>query len=219
MFFFSAAVLSNCFADYIHDIPAETIEGMLKSPPYEKPYKYDIGFSNFETNIELRLYQIGLDPTSSLAQFWETNIESAWNHKFDIVDRDFHYHINFDVVFYSEMSSVVHKQINWNPASTGRDVAHEFGHLIGLYDEYDGMWLNPSDPIFDSTSIMSDIGTAVYDRHYQAFLDWVTPYADGRRLFLVEYNPSLVNPAIPEPATIFLLGLGIILHRKKAPKP
>jgi hypothetical protein len=212
-FIFLAAVISNCFADYITDIPVETIEGTLTNPPLQKPYKYDIGFSNLEMNIELRLCQRGLDPASSLAQFWEAGIEDTWSHKFDIVDRDFHYHINFNVVFYSEMSDLVHSQINWNPASTGRDVAHEVGHLIGLYDEYDGDWADPTNPIFDSTSIMSDLGGTVYDRHYQAFLDWVKPYADGRRLSLTEYDAE-----IPEPATVFLLGLGILLQRKKTVK-
>ncbi|MBU1518489.1 MAG: hypothetical protein KJ757_03870 [Planctomycetes bacterium] len=209
-FILSAAVISNCFADYIHDIPVETIEGTLTSPLYEPHYEYDISFSNLQMNIELRLYRRGLDP--ALAQFWEAGIENTWNHKFDIADRDFHYHINFDVVFCSVLSSSVHHSIDWAYNTTDRDAAHKVGHLIGLYDEYTGGMLDLSNPIFDSTSIMSDLGTAVYDRHYQAFLDWVEPYADGRRLFLTEYGADWSNPEIPEPASAFLVicGAGLL---------
>lgn len=216
VFIFFSVVVSNCFADYIHDVPTETIEGTLISPPYELHYGYDIGFSNLEMNIQLRLYQRDLDP--ALSQFWETGIENTWNHKFDIVDRDFHYHINFDVVFCDVISSSVHNQINWIFGYNSQAAAHEVGHLIGLYDEYSGgLLVDLSNPIFDSTSIMSDLGSTVYDRHYQAFLDWAKPAADGRRLFLVEYDADWVNPEVPEPATIFLLALGVILQRKKTP--
>jgi hypothetical protein len=189
---------------------------MLTSPPYEKLYKYDISFSNLELNVELRLYQRGLDPDSSLAQFWKASIENIWDNKFDIIDRDFHYHINFTVVFCGQLTSSVHSQVNWSASDSTRDIAHDVGNLIGLYDEYDGILINPSDPIYDSTSIMSDIGYNVYNRHYQAFFDWVKPYADGRRLFLAEYDADWVNPTIPEPATVFLFGLGLLLYRKNA---
>jgi hypothetical protein len=213
-----AAVGSNCFADYIADIPVETIEGTLTSTPYEWDYGYDIGFSNLEMDIELRLYQRGLDPTSDLAQLWETGIENTWNHKFDIADRNFRYHINFDVVFLNELSSFVHHSISWTSDTSGQAAAHKAGHLIGLYDEYSGGWVNLSNEIIDMNSIMGDPDGAACSRHYQAFLNWVKPAAEGRKLSLVEYDADWPNPEIPEPATIFLLGLGILLQRKTAAK-
>ncbi len=217
VFILSAVIVSGCFADYIHDIPVETISGTLTSTIYELDYKYDIGFSNLEMNIELRLYQRNIDPDSSLAQSWKAAIENIWDKKFDIIDRDFHYHINSTVVFYSQLTSAVHSQVDWSASDSTRDIAHDVGHLIGLYDEYDGgLLVNPENPVYDDTSIMSDIGDNVYDRHYQAFLDWVKPHADGRRLFLAEYDPDWVNPTIPEPATVFLFGLGLLLYRKNA---
>jgi hypothetical protein len=219
-FILSAVIVSGCFADYIHDIPVETIAGMLMtSPSYEKPYKYDISFSNLEMNITLKLHRRGLDPASPLVQFWETSIENIWNHKFDIFDKKarYHYHINFDAVFYSDESSEYH-MLDWTVGLSGREAAHEAGHLIGLYDEYDGPFINPSNPIYDSTSIMSDIGYNVYHRHYEAFLDWLLlqPAAADRQLSLVTYDPDWVNPPIPEPATVFLFGLGLLLYRKNA---
>jgi hypothetical protein len=214
-----AAVGSNCFADYIADIPVERIEGTLTSSIYEWDYGYDISFSNLEMNIELRLYQRDLDPTSALAQLWETGIENTWNHKFDIVDnRSFHYHINFDVVFYSELSGFVHHSVDWTSDTSGQAAAHKAGHLIGLYDEYSGGWVNPSNPIIDMNSIMGDPDRAVCERYYQAFVNWVKPAANGRKLSLIDYDADWPNPEIPEPATIFLLGLGILLQRETAAK-
>jgi len=215
-FILSTAVVANCFADYIADIPIERIKGTLTSPPYEWDYGYDIGFSNLEMNIELRLYHRNFGPTSDVAQLWEAGIENTWNHKFDIADRSFHYHINFDVVFCSELSSDVHHSLGsgWTSDTSGQAAAHEIGHQIGLYDEYVGGKVDFSNPIIDMNSIMGDLDGAACSRHYQAFLNWVKPAADGRKLSLVEYDPSWVNPTIPEPATLLLLGLGLILQRK-----
>ncbi|PKL48461.1 MAG: hypothetical protein CVV39_04325 [Planctomycetes bacterium HGW-Planctomycetes-1] len=221
-FILSVAIVSGCFADYIHDIDVNTISGTLTGPLYTLDYKYNIGFSNLELNVELRLYKRGLDPDSSLAQSWEAGIENFWNGKFDIYDKSSRcrYRINFDVVFCSQLTSSVHSKVDWDIASASRDVAHNVGHLLGLYDEYDGPLVNPENPVYDSTSIMSDIGTTVYKEHYNAFLDWLLlkPDAADRNLYLVTYDPDWVNPPIPEPATVFLLGLGLFLCRGKLSK-
>ena len=218
VFILSAAVVSNCFADYIADIPVERIEGTLTSPPYEWDYGYDISFSNLEMNITLKLCHRDIDPASDLAQLWEAGIENTWNHKFDIVDRNFHYHINFDAIFYSNDSNDYHS-IHWDTGLSGQAAAHEVGHLIGLYDEYIDGKVDPLNEIIDSNSIMGDLTGDALARHYQGFLEWVTPYADGRKLFLVEYNANWVNPTeVPEPATILLLTLGVILQRRTSVK-
>lgn len=219
-FILSAAVVSGCFADYIHDIDANTISGTLTGPLCSLDYKYDIGFSNLELNVELRLYKRGLDPDSSLAQSWEAGIENFWNGKFDIYDKGIRcrYRINFDVVFCDQLTSSVHSQVNWSASDSSRNIAHNVGHLLGLYDEYDGPLVNPENPVYDSTSIMSDIGTAVHEEHYNAFLDWLLlkPAAADHNLSLVAYDPDWVNPSVPEPATVFLLGFGLLLYRKNA---
>jgi hypothetical protein len=69
----------------------------------------------------------------------------------------------------------------WTEFGDARTVvrAHEFGHLIGLYDEYPGGAGDPAGPwggqptaeTRASNSIMGR-GTAVYERHVQRFLEW-----------------------------------------------
>jgi hypothetical protein len=214
-----AAVAAESFATlpYISDIPVQTIKGTASSSQYSWDYRYDIGFSNLEMNVKLCILAKG-NPDSSLVQMWQDSIENMWDKKFDIVDRSFRYHINFDVVFLSQPTSPFHDVVYWDSQTSENYAAHAAGHMIGLYDEYSGGEVSSLAPIIDSGSIMGSpdgiSGGIACSRDYQAFLDWVQPMANGRRLSLDAYNPSWVNPAIPEPATLLLLGLGVIFQLK-----
>ncbi|MDD5011715.1 MAG: PEP-CTERM sorting domain-containing protein, partial [Phycisphaerae bacterium] len=157
---------------------------------------------------------------------------SMWSRIFDIVDGDFHYHVNFDAAFFYSSADSTHHTVTvingqgsgdmlhwyttsaWGPQYNGAYVAHEVGHMFSLYDEYSGGAVNPSDPLIDYSSIMGSLASVVYERHYQPFLDWLQPEASGRELYLDDYDPSWVNPEIPEPATLFLLGFGAVILKK-----
>jgi hypothetical protein len=235
---FLVIVYTNSFASllYIPDIPTETVSGYRSSPPYGWTYKFDAGFSDLEMNVQLRILLYGYAPGSALMQTWEDGIESMWSRKFDIADGDFHYHVNFDTVFYTSPSSNIHHTIEviqgqgsgdmlhwytisaWGSQYNGAYAAHEAGHMFSLYDEYIGGAVDPLNPIIDNSSIMGSLDGIAYERHYQPFLDWLQPAASGRQLYLVEYDPFWINPEIPEPATFFIVGLGglILLRKLKA---
>ena len=57
--------------------------------------------------------------------------------------------------------------------------AHEFGHLVGNYDEYPEGACHPSRAWSRAPgSIMND-GTRVHPRHFQHFIDWFKPRLSG----------------------------------------
>ena len=236
---FSAVFVTTSFADlvFIPDITVQTVQGYRSSPPYGWSYKYDIGFADLELNVQLRILFVGDDPGATLEQTWENGIEDMWSRKFDIVDGDFHYHVNFDAVFFDlSPQDPVHHVVtvtsgqgggdmlhwyttcDWGEAYNGKFAAHETGHMFSLYDEYTGGAVNPVDPVIDYTSIMGDLRGVAYERHYQPFLDWLEPAADGRLLYLAVYDPDWINPVIPEPAAICLLAFGCLIIMSKRRK-
>lgn len=108
-----------------------------------------------------------------MKSIWETGIENAWNNKYELVDDALnHYPMAFDVHFSEGLSAPfadwvvdVHDQQanpngswvnsgNWytsmpnlnsciNNSTMGSIAAHEFGHFLGLYDEYTGGTIGP----------------------------------------------------------------------------
>jgi hypothetical protein len=84
-------------------------------------------------------------------------------------------------------------------------MAHEFGHYLGLYDEYIGASIDKYPNPTLSTALM---GTGALDndpqmlpRYYQGYLDFMTGLDPGGRFTLV---------MAPEPVT-FIAWLGILI--------
>ena len=66
-------------------------------------------------------------------------------------------------------------ELNWNLLDSPELVAHEFGHMLGLYDEYPGGALAPHGAIIDAGSIMSSNPgrkAVARKRHYEPFRKW-----------------------------------------------
>jgi hypothetical protein len=57
--------------------------------------------------------------------------------------------------------------------------AHEFGHLIGMYDEYPGGGVEASLRYWDVPASIMNGGSKVYKRHFKDFHDWFTQKTQG----------------------------------------
>jgi hypothetical protein len=57
--------------------------------------------------------------------------------------------------------------------------AHEFGHLIGMYDEYAAGACDPLRMFTNVPTSIMNAGSTVYDRHYKEFHDWFKGKASG----------------------------------------
>ncbi len=235
-------IIIQLFANYctaipISDIAEQTVTGHLSSPPYGWNYAYDIGFSDLELFIEIDIRLTGANPGSALLSTWENGIENMWSRKFDILDvtgrapsDPYHYHVNFDVVFPTDPLAPVDQIVTvisgtgrgnmlqwyttteWGEPYNGPYVAHEVGHMFSLFDEYSGGAVDPANPIIDNESIMGSLAYGAKERHYNPFLNWLELKAPGRDLTIGEYDPAW---QIPEPASLLLFGLGLLISRRK----
>jgi M6 family metalloprotease-like protein len=90
----------------------------------------------------------------------------------------------------------------WDTLDTGLVAAHEFGHMLGLFDEYTGGATDPAGELIDSTSIMGSTspGAKPYARHYEGFRSW-----------LAAKDPQEQFTVVPEPQTTLLVMVGILI--------
>jgi hypothetical protein len=107
----------------------------------------------------------------------------------------------------------------WSNDYQDEIAAHEFGHMIGLYDEYSGGAVNP-DGFTTTGALMADLGP-VHERYYEDILAWLEG-ASGRDLSLAPapYPPYASDPPIdgfrddmvpiPAPGSIGLAVTGIV---------
>ena len=114
--------------------------------------KYGLGFDGSAFNVQTRIHLSGADPGTT-KQVWETGMEQIWSNKFSLSDGAGQYAIRFDVQFVdsgADYDVTVHSgsggndMLNWylgNPWGPGYQdelAAHEYGHMLGAFDEYAG---------------------------------------------------------------------------------
>jgi len=179
-------------------ISPETITGRLSARNgFSWRYKYDISFSENKILVNVAINLIPADGVTRLEidrvkPVWEEGIEKIWNNKFSIeTPVGQRYPIIIDVAFHGHPCHhdvIVHPgggrsdELNWNIMDTQAMVAHEFGHMIGAFDEYLGGALPPESEVIDRTSIMTSNPTGqgmTYARHYHRFRQW---FSDKSRL-------------------------------------
>ena len=178
----------------------------------------------------------------------EAAIESIWNNKFQIVDtaNGGSYALAVDVTqegypraglpnVFDQAVTVLPRpsgcasrpndldcrdnMLNWFVNTTDTVKAHEFGHMLGLYDEYVGGAVDKANnPTLSGDGLMG-LGAlsdtpAFYGRYFQSYLDFLNgvPLADYQRLAGANLKAGqFVLVAVPEPSTWAMLVAGSML--------
>lgn len=183
--------LPGAFASANIDSTAiETVAGQITAENgFTWPYGYDINWDGHDILVRVAVKLIPHAGITSLdleriKRQWEASIEGIWSRRYAVKTADGgRYPIVIDVTF---NAGRFHHQVivrprggrsdalNWNIMNPPAMAAHEFGHLLGVFDEY---WPGATDPggrVADATSIMTSnvSGGKTYGRHYQRILAW-----------------------------------------------
>lgn len=232
----------SCFSHVAHgglinDINVESVSYGVTSGSFGWQASYDISFINQDLIIDVDVFLTGDDAGDSLKAIWKQGIEGLWSNAFDIFDGSYYYDTLFNVDWFNTSVGADHTvnvhngngNVNlgnwftgnpsgWGYANQDRIAAHEFGHMIGLFDEYTGGALNPAG-LIRSNSIMGQNLTSPQSDHFNAFTGWLSDKSGINSLSVVAdsglHNYQL---SVPEPSSfaIFMLGMiGLAFRRIK----
>ena len=220
----------SSYAGLISDIPTETVSERITVGIYGWQASYDISFTNQDLLIDVDVFLTGFDAGQTLKDIWEDGIESIWSNEFDLFDGTYYYDTVFNVDWLNTSAGADHTVIvhegngnvnlaNWytgNPSgwgysNQGRIAAHEFGHMIGLLDEYSG----GATAIIRNDSIMGSQLSTPQDDHFTDFTNWLSLNSGINSLSLVADSGShhyVVD--VPEPTVLilFLIAVAVLLN-------
>lgn len=168
---------------------SETVSGSLTSGRYSWQYGYRIYFYENRLLIRVGVHLVAAPGVTGMQlakvqPAWEKEIERVWSNRFALVTGNGSYPIVVDVVF--KGASLRHDvivlpgggrrsdELTWHVMDTPQTAAHEFGHMLGLYDEYVGGAQDPRGKVYDLDSIMTScpVTGRSYARHYEQFKQW-----------------------------------------------
>ena len=228
---------AQSYAGLISDITTEKIKYFesvtnASGSTFDWQVSYDISFINQDLTIDVGVFLYGYDAGETLKNIWENSIESIWSNAFDLFDGEFYYDTVFNVDWLNSFSGADHgvlvhqgsgnvNKTNWytdNPSGQGYNkqgvvAAHEFGHMIGLFDEYPG----GATEVIRNDSIMGSNLSAPQSDHYDAFVNWLSSNSGVNSLSLVADNGShnyVFN--VPEPSGLILFlfaTVGLVARR------
>lgn len=160
--------------------------------------KYDLGFDGTAFTVRTRIHLTG-DDAGTLPQVWEQGIERVWNDKYALSDGTNAYAIRFDVQFveagYQHYDLAFHSgygrgdmlnwwgQTAWGPDYQDEIAAHEYGHMIGCFDEYAG---GASYGNFTATGTMMSDLTETLRPSYMNGIDYFAEFFSGQSFDIVE---------------------------------
>ncbi len=177
---------------------------------YAWDVKYALGFDGAAFTVQTKIHLTGDDP-GVYKQVWETGIEQIWSNKFSLSDGSGQYAIRFDVQFVdsgADYDVAVHSGAGggdmanwylgnlWGPDYQDELAAHEYGHMIGAFDEYAGgaTYLGQT----TTGTMMSDL-TQTITSNYLYSIDSYAEQFTGRTFSLV---PGVAAPVANAPAGV-----------------
>jgi len=121
---------------------------------YAWDVKYDLAFDGHNFNVITRIDINGFTPSENIISQWERGIENLWN-TFSLASVLNYFPVIFDVQFVEDghnehydvnvinsygRSNMTNWYLDSNWGIDYRDeiAAHEYGHMIGMFDEYQG---------------------------------------------------------------------------------
>ena len=151
--------------------------GLKISPPYGWAYSYDIGFYNGTLMIDVDIDLVGYDPGITLTNRWERGIESIWStNRFNI---PISFNVDWVSTNFDYRVKVVEGQGRWNMLtwytvgvggwgdSYQEEVAaHEYGHMLSVWDEYAGGAVNPITGLINTGGLMHTLNGPTLDYYY-----------------------------------------------------
>ena len=210
-------------------IPWETRTGHNRSGATGWTYSYDIGVFNDVLMVDVDIALAGVDPGASLRTRWECGIEGIWStDRFSVpivfnVDwvgltssHDQRVTVRSGPGFWNLRTWYITDAGDWGDSYHEEFAAHEYGHMISLWDEYEGAAVDPLTGRVNTGGLMDTLDGSTLDYYYAPFLTWY----EERRAALGIPEPRTI---IPEPGTIMLLGVGVValvlvrLRRLRAP--
>ncbi len=197
------------------NVPLETVSGRISAKNgFAWKYRYRIGLVGGCVVVKVAVTLIPADGVSRVRlnrakTLWEDAIERVWSRKFGIKTPEGRvYPIVIDVSFKGgrfDYEVVVRPgtgktdQLNWGLMDPPELIAHEFGHMIGEYDEYGSGGLSPDSPIIDGTSIMwryPGEKSIAFKRHYRRFLKWFVKETGSTGAILVSLGQDAPKVAV-----------------------
>ncbi len=188
--FLTGAEASSARPD-VTDLDPETVTGRRECRnEFAWFYGYDVALERsaliVRVGIQLIPAQgIGRLELDRVKPAWEKGIERIWSNRFALVTGEGRrYPIRVDVSFQGPRfhHDVIVRpgtgrtdELNWNVLDSPELVSHEFGHMIGIYDEYERGALPLHDAVIDAAGIMTSNpgkNAVTRARHYEPIRQW-----------------------------------------------